>query len=271
VVKFLFWNLNRKPLQKIVADLAKAHDVDVLIFVECDIPPNEMLLALNESVQTQFHFPFSNSEHTVIYSRFQRQYVKTLFEEGDRISIRQFCLPDRMDIIIAAVHLPSKLFNSPESQSHYCSEVVKTVRDIEIEKGHSRTILVGDMNMNPFESGMVSANGFHGVMARNVARKGSRMVQKNKYQFFYNPMWCKFGDNSDGPPGTYYYARGEHVEYFWHMFDQVLIRPDLLDRFRNEDLRILTKSGSLSLVKDSGIPDNNIASDHLPIVFSLDI
>jgi hypothetical protein len=32
-------------------------------------------------------------------------------------------------------------------------------------------------------------------------------------------MWTHFGDGGPGPPGTYFYERAEHVNYFWNTFD----------------------------------------------------
>ena len=56
---------------------------------------------------------------------------------------------------------------------------------------------------------------------------------------------------------------------FWNILDQVLIRPDLLDRFKNSDLRILTTDGTVSFLKGRGVPNESVASDHLPILFRL--
>jgi hypothetical protein len=56
-------------------------------------------------------------------------------------------------------------------------------------------VLVGDFNMNPFQEGVVAANGLNAVMARRVAaRRRTRVVQEREYPFFYNPMWGHFGD-----------------------------------------------------------------------------
>ena len=84
-------------------------------------------------------------------------------------------------------------------------------------------------------------------------------------------MWGYLGDISDGPPGTYYYDSGMQVNLYWNMFDQVLIRPELLDVFEVEGLRILTDAGGKSLLAGSGKPDVSIGSDHLPILFKLNI
>jgi hypothetical protein len=123
--------------------------------------------------------------------------------------------------------------------------------------------------MNPFENGIVSATGLHGVMSRQIAERQTRIVQKRAYQFFYNPMWSLLGDSTPGPPGTYHYSQAEHKVYFWNMFDQVLIRPQLLNRFKNSDLTIVYSCGDCSFLSKNGVPDSNIASDHLPVVFSL--
>jgi hypothetical protein len=144
------------------------------------------------------------------------------------------------------------------------------IREIESRIGHSRTVLVGDLNMNPFEEDMISANGWHAVMTRDIARKGTRVVQKEAYPFFYNPMWGHFGDDTQGPPGTYYRWKGSLSEYFWHIWDQVLIRPDLLELFDGASLQILTECRSISFVKSSGIPNARL-SDHLPLLFALEI
>jgi hypothetical protein len=109
-------------------------------------------------------------------------------------------------------------------------------------------VLVGDLNMDPFEEGVVKANGLHAVMTRRLAGRQTRTVQGRVYPLFYNPMWGLYGDSSAGPPGTYFYEPSGHVGYFWHLFDQVLLRPDLLRFFRNESLCILTEDGQRSFL-----------------------
>ncbi|HEY6334051.1 MAG TPA: hypothetical protein VI756_32345, partial [Blastocatellia bacterium] len=79
------------------------------------------------------------------------------------------------------------------------------------------------------------------------------------------------GDSRGRVPGTHYYEQSEQVVLFWHMFDQVLIRPDLIPHFRGETLQIVTKCGDTPLLTARGMPDAKAASDHLPIVFTLDL
>lgn len=125
--------------------------------------------------------------------------------------------------------------------------------------------------MNPFETGLVSAAGLNAVMTRQIALRETRTVKGKEYPFFYNPMWSHFGDAGGTPSGTYYYSGARHREFFWHIFDQVLIRPALIDSFQNESLKILSTDGAISFLSNRGVPDPSVASDHLPILFELNL
>ena len=122
--------------------------------------------------------------------------------------------------------------------------------------------------MNPFETGMVSADGFHAVMDRNIAIKDSRKVQSKECKYFYNPMWQLMGNDNHSTLGTYYY-RGGYISYFWNTFDQVLLRPSLLKYFKSEDVSIISQIGDKNLLKNNKI--NKSFSDHLPIMIKFDI
>lgn len=115
------------------------------------------------------------------------------------------------------------------------------------------------------------ANGLHAVMTKKIALSLSRKVQGKEYKFFYNPMWNLLGDHSPGVPGTYYLRQSVHKVYFWNILDQVLIRPELLDTFKVEDLKIVDYDDKVSLLNAKGHPNKNKYSDHLPIKFTLDI
>ena len=267
---FLFWNLQRKPLEKSIAKLARQHGVDVLMFAECDIPPVEVLLTLNQEV-TLFHYADSiGCEKIKIFTRFPRDFIASI-EEDERLTIRHLRLPGAENILLAVVHFPAKGSMSDSSQNAQSVELSNSIKRAEQTVQHSKTVLVGDLNMNPFQEGVVNANGLHGVMSRQIARQRTRTVQSKEYPFFYNPMWSLLGDATPGPPATYYRRNAEQTEFFWYMLDQVLIRPDLLDRFDPQDLQILDSDGEISFLSDQGLPNKRRFSDHLPLLFKLDL
>ena len=268
---FLFWNLCKNPLQQIIARLAHQLNIDILIFAESDgIEPATILKLLNPPGTSDYYrAPIIGCEKLEFYTRFASEYLQPVFETN-RLSIRHLSLPGATDILIAATHFPDKRSMSNDSQSLEIVNLAQNIRQEEAKIGHQRTLLVGDLNMNPFEVGMVGAQGLHAVMDRTVVQKSKRIVQDVAYNYFYNPMWSLMGDASVGPPGTYYYYKSEPVLYFWNMFDQVLIRSELLERFKNESLTILDSDGIVNFRKANGIPDPTI-SDHLPILFKLDL
>lgn len=265
---FLFWNLGRRPLEHLLADLAFEHAADVVILAESVASSWTLLAELNRRAgSVYFEAPVLGCTRIRVLVRFDPYYLTTIYEE-DHLSIRSLHLPHSIPILIAMLHLPSKRNWNPESQNAESQEVNRAIRNTEQQVGHERTLVVGDLNMNPFEPGMVNANGFNGVMSRTIAAKRYRRVHRS-YPFFYNPMWNLFGDASEGPPGTYYYANSEHHCFYWNMFDQVLVRPDLLNRFDNAHLSIPVTAGGRSLLTSAGIPNKRQASDHLPLVFRL--
>jgi hypothetical protein len=60
------------------------------------------------------------------------------------------------------------------------------------------------------------------------------------------------------------------IEYYWYLFDQVLVRPSMLEEFDEKSLEIVTKIGKHKLLTPSSTIDETI-SDHLPVIFNLKI
>jgi hypothetical protein len=269
---FLFWNLNNKPLHKTITNLVLRHDVDVLMFVECTIPPEVMLATLNQQARPQFSLAkdYGICKKVVIYTRFSRKFLTPRFDDTDRLTIRHFKLPALDDFLLAVVHLGSKMSYNGFDQLTESIILADHIRKVEEKIGHSRTVLVGDFNMNPFENGIVNAKGLHAVMTRDIAADKERKIKGKAYPYFYNPMWKFFGDGKNEPPGTYYYRGSTYTTFFWNIFDQVLLRPVAMSFFNNDNLKIISEDGEISFLKN-GRPDSSVASDHLPILFKLNL
>ncbi len=271
MITFLFWNIARKPLEASIAKLASLYELDIIILTECTISPATMLIELGKIKNSSYRYaPSIGCRDVDIYTAFPVEFLMPL-SETDRLTIRHLTLPGLHEILLAATHFPSKLYWDDPSQGFECVEISQMIRETESLVGHSRTVLCGDFNMNPFEDGVISANGFHAVMTRSIAERKMRTVQNTDYPFFYNPMWGFFGDCRETPPGTYYYERSIHKQFFWNIFDQVLLRPSLLPLFDNRELRILSSDGHTSFLSGRGIPDSHKSSDHLPILFKLEL
>lgn len=267
MVTFLFWNLRGKPLQNYLSTLVREHDVDVLILAECEIDDFTLITTLTNYEPEEDKYEIKRIK---IFTRFSREFIKPVYDD-EYVAIRNIQLPTGNDVLLVASHLPSKLYQSDIDQSFFAARVAQLIKEMEELVGHSQTVVVGDLNMNPFESGVVSADAFHAVMSKAIALRNTRVVVGQERKFFYNPMWSRFGDGSLGPSGTYYYNSGTMVNYFWNIFDQVLLRPELLPFFNDDDLEILISVGDLSLLTAKGLPNARDFSDHLPILFRLSV
>jgi hypothetical protein len=229
-----------------------------------------MLKGLNRG-GLSYHFPRTECERIQIFTKFPRDYLVPL-AESQRTSIRHLRLPVLEDILLASAHLPSKLHGDGDENSLFaCRVLAQEIDRVEAKVGHRRTIVVGDLNADPFEPAISSANGLHAVMSRRVAHRGERVVQGQVVPFFYNPMWCHLGDHNEAHCGTYYYDSGGALNYYWHAFDQVLVRPALVAGFRQRELEIITRVGPHRLVTERGVPNAESASDHLPLLFRIDL
>jgi endonuclease/exonuclease/phosphatase family metal-dependent hydrolase len=286
MLTFLFWNVGGKALSPVIAKLADLHGVDILVLAESDEKPSDLLQELNRNNPTADRTGFrgpdlrSQSSRVIIYPRFPTRFL-LLRSESDKYSCRLLRLPGRPEILLVAAHFASKRYRSDDSQSLAVPGFSTLVRLVEKQAGHSRTILVGDLNMNPYELGIVGAEGLNAVITREVASRQSRRIDGVDHPFFYNPMWSQFGDSTHHlhppgspehePPGTCYYPSAESRWYFWNMFDQVLLRPELLQYFTSENLKILVTDGTTSFLDRRGLPDRKVVSDHLPVLCRLDV
>jgi hypothetical protein len=172
-------------------------------------------------------------------------------------------------------HLASPIHKELKDRNDRCIGFAQAIREAERVRGNDRTVAVGDLNLNPFDDGLLGVRGLSALGdRRTVRRKSPRRfgrVQVQEFPLYYNPMWSHFGD-AVPPAGTYYYDQSSpEVDPLWNIFDQVLLRPALLDRFRTKALKVLTTDGVVSFVWEDGRPNGDVYSDHLPVCFQLDL
>jgi endonuclease/exonuclease/phosphatase family metal-dependent hydrolase len=70
-------------------------------------------------------------------------------------SIRKITHPIGIEILLVAVHIQSKLHADEREQAFISTRIANEINKREQEQMHTRTIVIGDFNMNPFETGLV--------------------------------------------------------------------------------------------------------------------
>lgn len=264
-MKCLFWNANRKDINQLLVDVIEENRLDILALAEYTDSTIELISQLTSRGIDFYPIPQINCDRIHLFCRYTPGQIK-LYPETSYYTAKGIPHAQIGYLTFVFVHLSSKLRNNDQEELHEYSRQLKLdIESIEKEVESDLTIVVGDFNMNPFEKGMLSATGMHAFPTKYEANKKSRIVKGKSYKMFYNPMWAFFGDLNT-PNGTYYYNASHYFQTYWHVFDQVLFRPSLLDYVDINNIKIITKIKETNLLMKNDLPG---ASDHLPIFFEI--
>jgi exonuclease III len=148
--KFLFWNLNKSERRDLICRLARLENVDVIILAESALHTARFLEEINDAPQ-HFHYVPGECGHISLFTRFQSSLFPPILE-SHRISIRRLDLPARAKVTVVSAHLPSKREFGEDDQIFESVHLARLIEQAELHEGHQRTIVIGDLNMNPFES-----------------------------------------------------------------------------------------------------------------------
>jgi exonuclease III len=263
--RIIFWNVNRKDLTVFVCALAKSTKADVIVLNENLVESSETLNALKQNVSDDFYIPLPLLEKR--FHCFCRKPNLDMSEvhSGERSSVRNFRIGSHR-VLLVLVHGVDIRNNDAETCQTFAQSLASDISLIKEQQNTNKLVVLGDFNMNPYDRGMNLAPGWNAMMTRSCVAPGSRRHYGKEYEFYYNPMWSLFGDNTVGPAGTVYDISNQGP-YGWSMFDQVLIHYSIVDMFH--DVEIMTQAGEWSLMNKHGRPDSNKASDHFPILVNL--
>jgi exonuclease III len=269
---FLFWNLG-KNLSTLahLSCLVRQHSIDVLLLAESPTNLDSTLADLNTLALGTYREETKGPSKVRALTRLDAaDFTHEFTGIKGRLAVWKLLTPAHPgEVLVGGVHLPSKAGGITEAdQLAYAISVTAELYEQEDRSGHQNTVLVGDFNMHPYDAGMTHVTGVHGLMTGQLSRKTKRYEEKH-WRRFYNPMWGLFGDRTPGPAGSYYWRQSVPSNTFWQMIDQALIRPSLIAYFNN--VLILDNDGTHALVSSDGAPDITHLSDHLPILFKLDV
>lgn len=260
-MNFLFWNVNRQKIDNTIVDLVIENNTDLLILAEYEYNTVDLLKLFNDKNKPMHQYTnIPKRDRLKIFTTFSTSKIKRVADEHHYLALM---VPHENlgYITLFAIHFFSKLHRKAPD---FLIKSIKFSNDIiEIEKRvtSKKTVLCGDFNMNPFEQGMVITGGLHAFPTKIEAKKIKRTHDYEEYEMFYNPMWRLMGE--DETLGTYYYSAQDSEGLYWNYFDQVIVRPELIDNLEN--LSIIKSTATETLATDEKI----LVSDHLPITFSI--
>lgn len=287
-VTFLFWNLRGNHRQTLEARTPRlltalerfAESVDVFLFAECTIAPARIVAAIRATNDAFYEVP-AQSRRIAMFSKLAGASWSERYYDAvsDRITVQEVQIGRAPAILVIGAHLDAAPL-SREGRAEWARDLARDIRMVETDAGHARTVLVGDLNMNPFDGGLIETSALHAVMTKRLAAWVQRLSARKGYLPFYNPMWSFFGDwgstagvnirSTSRMPGTYFFRdTNDRASHFWHVYDQLLLRPALMEQLVR--LEVLGTDGTESLTTNSGRPRSGFFSDHLPILFTMDV
>ncbi|MBR5222278.1 MAG: endonuclease/exonuclease/phosphatase [Clostridia bacterium] len=261
-MKILFWNTHKnEKINYILSELIIENNVSIVVLAEYTAPMDELLTYMQGQGKTMFPYISVGCDRIKVIGSIDN--IKPGYQS--KYTTIQII---NNDIILCGIHLPSKIYGGSEKKRDIIiRELIYNIQNTEDDIGTDRTIIVGDFNVNPYESSVIDATLFHGIPICCEANRKTRMIEDKEFRMFYNPMWNFLGDFSE-PYGTYYYVSNDTDNLYWNIYDQVLLRPSLRKSFVEKSLTIVTHTSSQYFLDKNKHPNKKI-SDHLPIIFEI--
>lgn len=275
-IRCLFWNINKKNLVQELSEIVFEHNIDIVMIAEAENFDAQYFISRLRKCGRNFEKKEILQRQSGIMLFADTGIWVSVYKEEKYFKAYKVHEQDKNRLLIA-VHLTSALRYSETARNQRAAELsgifgkLEEVCNLEAEKeGKSRydTIIAGDFNLHPFSTGVIGMHGFNAVMDLERARKKYRKFHGREIKFYYNPMWNLMGKRNHAL-GTYFHdSDQDDKSFYWYTFDQVLIRPGLIDEFVWDEFEILDHIGTDSLICSHRI-NRKKYSDHLPVKFAI--
>ena len=242
--------------------LLKEHEIDIAVLTEVG---SEMrtLIEDDDSLALVQDYVFPDSKVQIVTRRDQVK-VEPRESKSNRYGAFVCKGPNFQSFILVGVHLASPCRTDIDSRRERAQEFAGWVDQLEESEKSDRTIVIGDFNLNPFDRGLFGRRSLNALPCQREVKRNAE--SKKSRRPFYNPTWNLLGDQTPGPPGTHYYS-SEGLR--WNTYDQVLLRASLMSGLTQ--LKVLEQVAGRSLCTRAGLPNGEKLSDHLPLVFTLNM
>lgn len=167
--------------------------------------------------------------------------------------------------VIAAAHLVDRMLSADsEPRLMDIRKMMDVIHGYENELSINKTIVMGDLNANPYEKELLLPNAFTEMLFKGLVRnKTGRTWCGDEYPFLYKPTIHWLLEELKNY-GSFYYS-GDCTNPIWNCYDQALVSPELMDSINSYSY--LKKIGNRDLIAKVRL--NSKISDHLPLLVDI--
>jgi hypothetical protein len=274
--RLLIWNTKKRDLSAAVARLVHVFRIDLVVLVEHGKDMSGSVVRNLNRVDESFRCTLDEPRFGVYLRDSSSGSIRPLPNPtGDSSSRSRFRFVllefgQKGSMIVGMIHGFDRRNHPIENGNHrrLFREFRQAAAFHEAIIGHSRSVLLGDFNANPFEESMTSADGLHALNCASVRGETSRRISPGQTEtFFSNLSWAQYADlSNERPVAMHWFHRQGANELCWHMVDQIVVRPTVIPWIESDGVQILTRADSINLANKYGEPDGEKYSDHFPVL-----
>lgn len=268
-MKIIFWNIYKKELSSIIADMIYQYEADIVVLAESEnLSSNKLVNQMHSKAQEWNEIVIKAKGNIKVFAK--KQFNILPHKEEKHFSSYKIYIGDKI-LLMNTVHFPSAMYSDEVARGHFAERISQQFEKIEetiYDKKERSSFVVGDFNLQPYSYGIAGVNAFNATMSMEKAKTISRKVNGEQCLFYYNPIWQLIGKKGNAQ-GSYYSENDQQSKsMYWYSFDEVLLRPSLIDRFEWTYFDYITEINKMSLLINGKI-DKKKYSDHLPLKFEI--
>lgn len=261
---YIFWNTkNEEKINDYVEKIIEEYSPDFFGLAEYSADGFFLQNKLKKKGLEYAYIPRISSRLDMFYKGKVKEIIHCADSKYYTVKIMPY---EKQSQIISIVHLPSKMYSDLSGNAEIVHDMLEDIKRIKEKKNINGVVIVGDFNMNPFESPMIEATALQAISSRKiVVEKKMRVYKDRNREFFYNPMWNFLGDEKF-PIGSYYYKSASNSALFWNTFDQFIVNNIFANKVILEKIKFIDTVSDLPLYNRNGKPT---VSDHFPLYFEI--
>lgn len=179
-MRYLFWNTHKnKKINPILCNLISENHISIVVLAEYDADAEEEIKMLNTCGYSMQQYTTTGCERIHILAKRGLDIEPQLQTSN---SSMQFV---NRDIILCCVHLNSQIYSSgSHAEEIRIRQIVSDILKAEKELSTTNTVIVGDLNINPYDQSCISAQYLHGIPIYEETKRNSRVVLVKRFICF---------------------------------------------------------------------------------------